>query len=76
MSVVGFDDIDLAAYMTPALTTIRQDTAALGAGAARLLAELISRESHAAGGAGSPFEMLALTVPVELVVRESCRRLP
>lgn len=75
MSIVGFDDIDLAAYMSPSLTTVRQDTAALGAGAARMLAELISQQGSAAAGVDGPKEMPALTVPVELVVRDSCRRL-
>lgn len=69
ISVVGFDDIDLAAFMTPALTTIRQDTAALGTGAAKMLADLIQQAAAEGGAGASP-----LTVPVELVVRDSCRR--
>lgn len=37
LSVVGFDDILLARYTTPPLTTIRQDAEAMGAEAVRLI---------------------------------------
>lgn len=37
ISVVGFDDIPEAAYLTPALTTMRQDFAAVGTRALRAL---------------------------------------
>ncbi|MBB4266143.1 LacI family DNA-binding transcriptional regulator [Roseospira visakhapatnamensis] len=37
VSVMGYDDIELAAYMTPPLTTIRQDTRGLGTVAATTL---------------------------------------
>ncbi|MGI6877475.1 LacI family DNA-binding transcriptional regulator [Microbacterium sp. gxy059] len=39
LSVVGFDDIDVAGYLTPALTTVRQPFAELGGEAVRLLLE-------------------------------------
>lgn len=42
LSVVGFDDIEAAAYALPALTTIRQDRQALGTRAARLLLEQLT----------------------------------
>src|SRR3954454_11920003 len=41
LSVVGFDDILLAAHLQPGLTTLRQDKAGLGAAAARALLALI-----------------------------------
>lgn len=41
LSVVGFDDIDLARYVTPKLTTIRQNFHQFGSEACRLLVELI-----------------------------------
>jgi DNA-binding LacI/PurR family transcriptional regulator len=41
MSVIGFDDIPLAAYATPPLTTVRQPVAALARAAAMLLLDAI-----------------------------------
>ncbi|MGI5149377.1 LacI family DNA-binding transcriptional regulator [Plantactinospora sp. CA-294935] len=40
LSVVGFDDIDLAAWLAPPLTTVRQPFAEMGVTAARLVLEL------------------------------------
>jgi LacI family transcriptional regulator len=37
VAVIGFDDIELASYASPPLTTIRQDKVALGQAAVRLL---------------------------------------
>jgi LacI family transcriptional regulator len=62
MSVVGFDDIQLAGHVHPPLTTLRQDKAGLGAEAGRAVMALI-------GGKGD--EPDAVTLPVELVVRGS-----
>lgn len=63
ISVMGYDDIELARYVTPALTTIRQDTANLGTRAAEILLASID---------GNQQEMEALVLPVEVVVRDSC----
>jgi LacI family transcriptional regulator len=43
LSVVGFDDIELAAYTWPPLTTIAQPKQAIGTGAAGLLLERLQR---------------------------------
>jgi DNA-binding LacI/PurR family transcriptional regulator len=65
VSVVGFDDIPEAQYFTPPLTTVRQDFAAVGRlSLHRLLSEMES------GVRASVRE----TVPPELVVRASTRR--
>jgi DNA-binding LacI/PurR family transcriptional regulator len=62
VSVVGFDDIQGAAYHTPSLTTIRQPLNSMGNTAARILLERIR------GGKDFPDE-----VPIvpELIIRES-----
>ncbi|MBZ5735470.1 LacI family transcriptional regulator [Nocardioides sp. TRM66260-LWL] len=44
VSVVGFDDLPEAPYLRPALTTVRQDFAALGAEALAVLARLLHGE--------------------------------
>ena len=62
LAVVGFDDIQLASLLDPALTTIHQDKVGLGRAAARALLEQIENPEL------SP---AALTLPVELIVRAS-----
>lgn len=69
MSVIGFDDIDLAGYYSPGLTTIRQDRQGLGRRAAeRLLARLD-------GGPSATPAMAIDLIDVELVIRGSTRAL-
>ncbi len=63
ISVVGFDDVDAAAYHIPALTTIRQPLRRMGALAAETLVKRIADPD--APGAEE------LQVEPELVVRES-----
>jgi DNA-binding LacI/PurR family transcriptional regulator len=71
ISVVGYDDIELAAYVDPALTTVRQSTEVM----ARLaVANLFERLDHARGAADGGAEAPAgetTRVPVELVRRAS-----
>jgi DNA-binding LacI/PurR family transcriptional regulator len=61
VSVIGYDDVHVAAYSSPALTTIRQDVAKAG----RLLVGKALRmlEGEAVRSA---------LLPAELIVRESC----
>ncbi|MBP0482816.1 LacI family DNA-binding transcriptional regulator [Sagittula salina] len=66
MSVVGFDDIDLAEYAIPALTTIRQDRQTLGRRAAERLLNRLD------GGPLRAADTVDL-VDVSLVVRDSTR---
>jgi len=61
VAVIGYDDIALAAFVTPGLTTIRQDTAAGGRALVNSMLKLL------AGG-----EPNDVTLPTELVVRQSC----
>jgi DNA-binding LacI/PurR family transcriptional regulator len=67
VSVVGFDDIEMAAWTDPPLTTIRQPTDALGQWAVDRLARVL------AGDRAAAVERVVL-VP-ELVVRGSTARL-
>jgi LacI family transcriptional regulator, galactose operon repressor len=62
VSLVGFDDIQLAGLMQPALTTVRQDKAGLGVAAAEALQQMIDDTRTAPP---------VVTLPVELVVRAS-----
>ncbi|MEV4710629.1 LacI family DNA-binding transcriptional regulator [Micromonospora sp. NPDC049374] len=61
VAVIGFDDIETAAYTDPPLTTVRQPIVELGRQGTRLLLRL------AAGEQVEP----ALILPTELIVRES-----
>jgi LacI family repressor for deo operon, udp, cdd, tsx, nupC, and nupG len=64
VSVVGFDDIHFAQSCIPALTTIRQPRAAMGAAAMRLLLQIIAQDPPA-----------PVRLPFELVLRDSTARL-
>lgn len=64
VSVVGFDDIESAAYHNPSLTTIRQPLNQMGVVAARILLQRIR------GQATFPD---AVPIEPELVIRESTR---
>ncbi|MBQ1049942.1 LacI family DNA-binding transcriptional regulator [Micromonospora sp. C51] len=61
VAVIGFDDIETAAYTDPPLTTVRQPIVELGRQGTRLLLRL------AAGEEVEP----ALILPTELIIRES-----
>ena len=63
MSVVGFDDIPLAAMVTPALTTIRQPLVEMGRVATTMLLRLIAAE---------PLDHPRVALATALIVRESC----
>ncbi len=75
VSVVGFDDVQLAAYVEPPLTTIAQATAEMGRWAVERLRELLAAgraastpEPGAAPRAASPEQAI---LPVRLVIRDS-----
>jgi DNA-binding LacI/PurR family transcriptional regulator len=61
VSVVGFDDTPVSAYLTPGLTTVRLDWVALGRACFALLHSLVGPQATAAVAPPEP----------ELVVRES-----
>lgn len=63
ISVIGFDDLPIAAYATPPLTTIRQDRTAIGKNVCLLMQQLMQKN----------FINRLMLIP-ELVVRESTGR--
>ena len=64
LSIVGFDDIDIAAYTIPPLTTVSQSGVDMGRTAAKLLLEMIDQDR-------SPDETEDVVLPPRLVVRRS-----
>lgn len=66
LSVIGFDNIPESALTDPPLTTIDQSIQQMGFEAARLLVRLID-DPHS--------DPVHLTLPTELVIRQSCRAL-
>src|SRR5690606_29772285 len=66
VSVVGFDDAQIARRARPALTTVRQDVVAKGRAAAAELTAAIARHRN-----GSQEEPPHVVLPTELVVRHS-----
>ena len=64
LSVIGFDDIDMAAYTIPPLTTIRQPRFELGQRAMHMMLDLLAGQK--------PENQI---VPGELVVRQTTTRL-
>jgi DNA-binding LacI/PurR family transcriptional regulator len=66
LSVVGFDDLPAARWVSPPLTTIRQPLADMGRVAAEMLGDLIE---------GVPLRSQRVELSTELIVRESTARL-
>ncbi|MCM3619000.1 LacI family transcriptional regulator [Sutcliffiella horikoshii] len=63
ISVIGFDDIEIAKHIAPPLTTVKQDMDQIGSNAADLLLEQINEKKKISK---------AITIPVQLMIRESC----
>lgn len=66
VSLIGFDDIDLCPYISPPLTTMRQDHEAMGRGAVQRLIAMIE-------GTGEPAPLI---LPTQLVIRKSTGPVP
>ena len=62
ISLIGFDDIQLASYTEPTLTTVRQPIYEMGTTAISLLVQLIE---------GKKEEPLKVELPTQLIIRES-----
>jgi LacI family transcriptional regulator len=67
VALIGFDDLELAALLSPPLTVVRQPAANLGIQASKLLFERIAAARRPEGGFG-----IKLVLPVEFVIRSSC----
>jgi DNA-binding LacI/PurR family transcriptional regulator len=65
LSIAGFDNVPLAAYTTPPLTTVHQPTKEQGSEAARLLLERIE--------GGAERERREINLDCHLVIRQSTR---
>ena len=63
MAVVGYDDIEVASFVRPALSTIRQDGVEMGRRAVREILRFIDNPEAV------PSKVI---LPVELIIRESC----
>lgn len=64
IALAGFDDIECAAVIHPAVTVVRQPTAELGRQAARLLFDRIASTQS--------IRAVTIVLPTTLVIRESC----
>ena len=61
VAVIGYDDITLASYVTPGLTTIRQDASSGGRALVETMLAILSGKTP-----------VDATLPTELVIRQSC----
>jgi LacI family repressor for deo operon, udp, cdd, tsx, nupC, and nupG len=67
LSVIGVDDIPMAGYFSPPLTTVHQDFQEIGRQAAKLLLEAVNDGTT---------RSKQLRLPARLIVRDSTSRLP
>jgi len=72
VSIIGFDDLEEASYITPTLTTVRQPVHEQGAVAAGLIVKSLRGEGLDAESSRTGLHRGVLTVPTPLVVRRSC----
>jgi LacI family transcriptional regulator len=66
VSIMGNDDLPIASYITPKLTTIRQEREQIGMQAAKLLVEIIEKKVN---------HTEVIRVPTKLIVRDSTIRI-
>lgn len=66
LSIVGFDDLDLARMSDPSLTTVHQDIAEKGCNAVQIILDVV--EGNA--------EKQERILPIQLMERDSVRKLP
>jgi LacI family transcriptional regulator len=66
ISIIGYDNVEWSDYITPRLTTVKQDVDKIGADAARILMNSIN---------GKNTSYIKEVVPVALIKRDSCSEL-
>lgn len=72
LSVVGFDDIPLAGFIPPTLTTVRQPRFALGQASASMVIDMIEHgNAGTGGGAGALHGLVQTTMECEIIHRGS-----
>jgi LacI family transcriptional regulator len=77
VSVVGFDDVDVASFFTPPLTTVRKDMVEVGRRSAAILLGLIEGRSNDGSGAeATEADVAGSVLPVKLVIRGTTARAP
>jgi LacI family transcriptional regulator len=64
LSLVGFDDLPMSSYTTPPLTTVRQPTYEIGRLAAKVIVQLIGKES-----------VTLSPIPLKLMARETTQQI-
>jgi len=64
--IIGFNDIKLASFVYPPLTTIRQPMQEMGALAVKMLLKIIE---------GGEFNQKKVVLKPKLIIRESCKRI-
>ncbi|MCC6805116.1 MAG: LacI family DNA-binding transcriptional regulator [Anaerolineae bacterium] len=67
IAVVGFDDVPLASYVSPSLTTVRQPIYEQGVYAARTALDMLKSD-----GKQPPLSPPRIILPTTLVIRRSC----
>ena len=67
VSVIGFDNVPESVLISPQLTTIAQPIQEMGQHAVRMLLDLL---------AGRELDMTHVTLPTELIIRQSCGPAP
>ncbi|HEY6074046.1 MAG TPA: LacI family DNA-binding transcriptional regulator, partial [Anaerolineales bacterium] len=73
LSVIGFDNLREAAYLTPPLTTIDQSLEKMGAMATEMIVKLVKGEALPIHPAD---EGHLYKIPTQLVIRDSCAPVP
>jgi LacI family transcriptional regulator len=82
MSIVGYDDVEIAALVRPSLTTVTQDYLGMGRAAVAMLSEMIDRGMSVSEASTEPstvsaqFPFPPRLLPGKLTVRESSGPVP